>query len=163
MSVLTRIWAGETETRRQILIVSAIVIAAGIVLVVIDTMANLGWLRFPGAILITVGGAAGGATVGLLPASRERVWSRLTGWRVWIAIIAAVVIATPSIIAMASAAFGPFAGGGDAQNSALVVLGVVFGFILMSGTFLAGVLAVQATRKRVTPAVDADAEEGDPS
>ncbi len=163
MSVLTRIWDGETETRRQVLIISAIVVVSGIVLVVIDTAADLGWLKFPGAILITIGAAAGGTTLGFSRAARERVWARLTGWRVWIAVIAAVIIATPSIIAMASAAFGPLSGGGDAQDTALVVLGAVIGFILMVGTFLAGVLAVQATQKRVTPVVRGDVEGEDPT
>jgi hypothetical protein len=167
LTVLRRIWSGETETRRQVLIAAAAVVAAGIALVVVDTAADFGWLRFPGAVLITIGGAAGGVAVGLLPAARERFWARLAGWRVRIAIVVAVIVATPAMVAMGSAAFGPLAGGGDAHDTALVVVGAVVGFILMLATMLSGVLAVQATRKRVAPAVDRhgreDGEAEDPS
>jgi hypothetical protein len=151
VSAVKKIWAGEGEAARQVLIASAVAVAAGIALIVVGVVEHWGQTQLPGALLITVGGSAGGAAIGLSPPLRTKVWSRLMTWRVKIAIVAAIIIATPAVLAMASATFGPVAGGGDAQDTALVILGVLIGLIFMVGTILAAVIAVRATRERANP------------
>ncbi len=149
MSFLSAIWSGERETVRQATIVSGCVVALGVALIILGVIENWGPTRLPGAILITLGGAVGGAAVGLSQPVRSGIWARLNRWRTWIALVCAVVIATPALLAMGSAMFGPVAGGGDAKNTALVAVGVLLGLVFALGTALAAILSVQATRNRV--------------
>ncbi len=154
VSVLKKIWIGETKTRQQVLVASTLVVAVGIALIIAGVVANWGQTRVFGALLITVGGAAGGAAIGFAEPVRAGVWSKLTGWRVWIAIVASVIIISPALLAMGSATFGPIAGGGASSDKAIVAVGVLFGFVMLVGSFLAAIIAVQATQRRVTPGVN---------
>ncbi len=149
MSLLSAIWSGDREKVRQAAIAGGIFVAVGVALVILGVVEGWGQTRLPGAILITLGGAVGGAAVGLSQPVRSGVWSRLYRWRTWIAIVCAVVIATPALLATGSATFGPVAGGGDAKDTALVAVGVFLGLVFTVGTALAAVLSVQATRNRV--------------
>ncbi len=149
MSYLSAIWSGEQTRVRQTAIAGAVLVVSGIALIILGVVADWGQTRLPGALLITVGGAAGGAAIGLSQPVRIGIWSRLTSWRTWIALVCAVVIATPALLAMGSATIGPVAGGGDAADTALVGLGVLLGLVFTVGTALAAFLSVQATRNRV--------------
>lgn len=152
MNLLGRVRAGEPTGRRQVLAAAAVVTLLGIGLIIAGVAAGWDWSRLPGAVLIVVGGMAGGAAIGLSQPAREQFWSRLMNWRIWIALVAAVIIATPAILAMASATIGPLAGGGDANDTALVVIGALVGFVFMIGTLLAAYIAVHATYRRVNAA-----------
>jgi len=157
-----KIWAGDTDLGRQVLAVAAVVTLAGIALIIAGVAAGWGWSRLPGAVLIVVGGLAGGAAIGLSKPVGGRIWSRLTAWRVWIALFAALIIATPAVLAMASATFGPLAGGGDAKDTLLIIVGAVVGFVFMVGTLLAAYIAVDATHRRVNPPVDRSGNGAEP-
>ncbi len=149
MSYLSGIWSGEQTKVRQTAIAGGVVVLCGIALIILGVVENWGQTRLPGAVLITIGAAAGGAAVGFSQPARSGVWARLSSWRTWIALVCAVVIATPALLAMGSATLGPVVGGGDAKDTALVALGVFFGLIFTVGTALAAILSVHATRDRV--------------
>ena len=136
------------------MIVSASIVAVGMAFIVVGVIANWGQTRLPGAILITAGGAIGGVAFGFSRPLRGQIWARLTTWRVLIATAAAVVIATPAILAMGSATFGPLIGGSDASNTALAILGALIGLVFTIGTLLAALVSVQAVRDRTTPPID---------
>lgn len=151
MSFPKMIMAGEQATRRQVLVGSAIITVVGVALIVIGVVADWGQTRLPGAVLITIGGAGIGIALGFSSPMRDQIWSRLATWRVWIAIITAIVVATPAVLAMGSATIGPLAGGGDAQNTVLVAVGALIGLIFLAGTVIAAIVAVQAVQRRVAP------------
>ncbi len=152
MSVLRSIWSSGRQTARGMMIASVVVVVAGMAVIILGVSAGWGQTRLPGALLISVGGAAAGSIVGFSRPLRDQIWSRLMRWRVRIALMCAVVIATPAILAMASATIGPVAGGGDAKDTALVLIGALTGLIFMVGTFLAALVAIIATRDRVASA-----------
>lgn len=149
MSFIRSAWSEQRGDGRTVTVASLIAVAAGIVVIILGVIAGWGQTRLPGAILISAGAAGGGAVIGLSHPVRSEIWARLNRWRAWIALASAVVITLPALIAMGSATFGPLAGRNTSGNTALVAVGVLIGFLFLTGTLLAAILAVVATRDSV--------------
>src|SRR3954470_9959496 len=103
------LWAGETERRNQLMAASLAAVVIGVLLIVVGAIAGWGWTRIVGATLITVGGGVLGALIGLGAPHRARLRAGVVARRTLIAVIAAVVIALPVVLALGAAIIGLFA------------------------------------------------------
>ena len=94
--------------------IAAVVI--GVLLIVVGAIAHWGWTRVVGATLIVVGGSVLGALLGLGAPHRERVRAGIIAQRTLIAVVAAVFLALPVIVALVAAVIGLFAGAAGAAR-----------------------------------------------
>ena len=149
MPGLRALLSGDAAALKRLLIAGGVIAGIGIVVIVTGVLAGWGPTRLFGAGFISVGGVLGGVAIGFSEPMRGRIGTRLSAWRTRIAVIAAIIIAAPAIVATASGAVGPLAGGGDAKDKLLVAIGALIGLLFAVVTIAAAVVAVQATQRRV--------------
>jgi hypothetical protein len=154
--------SGAADTASQLLIAAVALTVVGIIIIAVGVFEEWGPTRFFGAGLISVGGVLGGLAVGFSEPLRDGLRERLSAWRMQIAIVVALIVGGPAVVATISGALGPLTGGGDASDTLLVVLGALLGLILAAATIAAGVIAVLAVHRRVGVRTESmqDAEEG---
>ncbi|HEX7103975.1 MAG TPA: hypothetical protein VF201_15125 [Nitrolancea sp.] len=154
--------SGAANTVKQLLIAAVVLTVIGVIIIAVGVFEEWGPTRFFGAGLISVGGVLGGLAVGFSEPLRGGLRKRLSAWRVQIAIVVALIVGGPAVVATISGALGPLTGGGDASDTFLVVLGALLGLILAAATVAAGVIAVLAVQRRVGVTTDSmeDTEEG---
>jgi hypothetical protein len=154
--------SGERSTVKQLLLAAVVLTIAGIVIIALGVFEEWGPTRFFGAGLISIGGILGGIAVGFSEPLRSGLRSRLSAWRLPIAVIIALIVGGPAVVATISGALGPLTSGGDASDTVLVVIGALLGLLLAVATIAAGVIAVLAVQRRVGVAGEAaeDLEEG---
>jgi hypothetical protein len=154
--------SGESNTVKQLLLAAVVLTVVGIVIIAVGVFEEWGPTRFFGAGLISVGGIAGGLAVGFSDPLRSRVSVWMSDRRLPIAVIVAVVVGGPAVVATFTGALAPLTGGGDASDTLLVVLGALLALVLAAATITAGVIAVLALQRRSGPIQEssAEAEEG---
>jgi hypothetical protein len=163
VSGLRSLLSGDAAALKRLLIAGGVIAAVGILVIVTGVLEGWGQTRLFGAGFISVGGALGGVAIGFSEPMRGQVRARLNAWRVWIAVVTAIIIAAPAIVATLSGAAGPLVGGGDARDKLLVAIGALFGLLFAIVTIAAAVIAVQATQRRVgdTGQVEGDEKTGE--
>lgn len=149
MPGLRALLSGDTVALKRLLLAGGLIAAVGIVVIVTGVLAGWGQTRLFGAGFISVGGLLGGGAIGFSKPIRGSLGARLSAWRVRIALVAAVIIAAPAVVATTSGAAGPLIGGGDARDKLLVAIGALCGLLFAAVTIVAAVVAVQATQRRV--------------
>lgn len=156
--------SGEKRTVRQLLLAAVVLTVVGIVIIAVGVIEEWGPTRFFGAGLISAGGVLGGVALGFSEPLRGGIRERLAAWRMQIAVVVAIIVGGPAVIATISGALGPLTGGGDASDTFLVVLGALLGLLLAAATIAAGIIAVLAVQQRVGAAgrPNQDTEEGRP-
>lgn len=163
MPDLRALISGDPKALKRLLVAGGVIAFIGIVVIVVGVLAGWGQTRVFGAGLITVGGVFGGCAVGFSAPMRGKIYERLSAWRLRIAIIVAVIVATPAVIATASGAIGPLLGGGDANDKLLVAVGSLIGLLFAVLTVASCLIAVRATMLRVGnhSQADRDAQAGE--
>ena len=149
MPELRALLSGEPQALKRLLIVGGVVASVCLLVIVVGVLAGWGQTRLIGAGLISIGGVIGGAAVGFSAPMRGQIFERLCAWRVRIAVIVAVIVVAPAVVANASGAVGPLVGSGDAQDTLLVAVGVLIGLVFTIVTVAAAVVTVRATQRRV--------------
>jgi hypothetical protein len=158
---LRALLSGDPQALKRLLVAGGVIAAVGIVVIVVGVLAGWGQTRLIGAGLISIGGVLGGAAIGFSAPMRGQIYQRLSAWRLPIAIVVAVIVAAPAVIASASGAIGPLVGGGDAQDKLLIAVGALIGLLFAVLTVASGVIAVRATLRRVGDRSQVEREAGE--
>lgn len=159
---LAVIWSDDTAQQRRLIFVSSAVVAVGVLLIVVGAIAEWGWTRLVGATLITVGGIVLGALIAFIEPRRRRLHARLRARRTLIAIIAAVILVLPVLVALVAELIGLFTGGGN-RSGGLLATGAAIGVFLLAATLFSTLVAIRATERasltlRESPAVQTGEE-----
>lgn len=121
---------------------SLVGIAAGVGLVLLSELAGLDWLRVFGAVVVTLAALVLGAAVGLSMPPSHPLLTALRRWGKALAVITALVIALPILLALLGTLAG-LASLGRA-NPLVALTGVVLGLAMFASTVL---LTLEAVRK----------------
>ncbi len=146
MARLAVIWSDDTAQQRRLIYASSVVVAVGVLLIVVGAIAGWGWTRIVGATLITVGGIVLGTLVAFVEPRRQQVHTWLLMHRMTIAIIAAVILVLPVVLALVAALIGLF-GGGSNRSVGLLAAGTIIGVFLLAATIFCTVIAIRATQR----------------
>ncbi len=146
MIKLAVIWSDNKEQQRRLLSISSAVVAVGVLLIVVGAIADWGWTRIIGATLITVGGIVLGALVAFVEPRRQQVHTWLLVHHMSIAIIAAVILVLPVVVALVAGLVGLFTGGGN-RSGGLLAAGTIIGIFLLAATIFCTVIALRATQR----------------
>lgn len=145
MTRLRALWAGETARRNRLMVAAITAVAVGVLLIVLGAIADWGWTRIVGATLITIGGGVLGTLVGLGAPHRERVRAGIITRRTPIAVIAAVILALPVVLALVATVIGLFAERGG-RGAASLAGGAVIALFLLAASLFSALIAVGAVR-----------------
>lgn len=140
------LWVRETARRNQLMTAALAGVAIGVLLIVIGAIADWGWTRIVGAMLITVGGGTLGTLVGLSAPHRQQARAWIIERRTLIALIAAAIIVVPVILALVAAVIGLFARGGGRGGAALAG-GTVIALFLLAASLFSALIAIRAVRR----------------
>ncbi|MCA1726049.1 MAG: hypothetical protein LC748_17735 [Thermomicrobia bacterium] len=143
---LAVIWSDDTAQQRRLISVSSAVVAVGILVIVGGAIAGWGWTRVIGATLITVGGIVLGALVAFVEPRRQQVHTWLLMHRMSIAIIAAVILVLPVVVALVAGLIGLFTSNGN-RSGGLLAAGMIIGVFLLAATIFCTVIAIRATQR----------------
>ena len=110
--------------------------AAGVALIIAAQAGGFGWMRLPGAILITVGGGGLGLLAGLA-APGKWLLRQAVEWRYVLAVIAALGMGLPVVAGLLGAVDG-------VRHGALAILGAVIGVVLAAAAVFAVVMSLRA-------------------
>ncbi len=146
MSRLAAIWSDDPAQQRRLIYASSVVVAVGVLLIVVGAIAEWGWTRIVGATLITVGGTALGILIAFVEPRRQRLHARLRTQRTTIAMIAAVLLALPVVLALVAAFIGLVAGSGN-RSGGLLAAGTVIALFLLAATVFSTLIAIRATQR----------------
>jgi len=154
---LAVIWSDDAAQQRRLIYASSAAVAVGVLLIVVGAIAGWGWTRIVGATLITVGGIVLGTLVAFVEPRRQQVHTWLLMHRMTIAIIAAVILVLPVVLALVAALIGLF-GGGSNRSGGLLTAGAIIGVFLLAATIFCTVIAIRATQRasltlRESPAI----------
>jgi ABC-type multidrug transport system permease subunit len=97
-------------------------------------------------VLITVAGTVLGALIAFVEPRRQRLHARLRAQRTTVAIIAAVILTLPVVVALVAALIGLFAGGGN-RSGGLLAIGTIIGIFLLAATLFSTLVAIRATQR----------------
>lgn len=143
-------------------VLSAAAALAGLVLILLAELADLGWGRVFGAGLISLGGIGLGVLLGLDRPRRDRGLTWLRDRRVAIGVVAAVILVLPVVAALAAALVGLVAALGDGLNDAVVAGGGAIALLMLAGVLGAFAIAARAIRRAArAPAESAGAGNGE--
>jgi len=143
---LAVIWSDDTARQRRLIYASSVVVAVGVLLIVVGAIAGWGWTRIVGATLITVGGSVLGVLVAFVESRRQRLHAMVRAQRTTIAIVAAVILVLPVVLALVAALIGLFAGGSN-RSGGLLTAGAIIGVFLLAATIFCTVIAIRATQR----------------
>ncbi len=157
MSRFAMIRSDDTAQQRRLIYASSAVVAVGVLVIVVGAIAGWGWTRIIGATLITVGGIVLGALVAFVEPRRQRLHTWLLVHRMNIAIIAAVILVLPVVVALVAGLVGLFTGSGN-RSGGLLAAGAIIGVFLLAATIFCTMIAIRATQHatrtlRESPAV----------
>ena len=145
MSRLAALWSDDTTQQRRLIYASSAVVAVGVVVIVVGALAGWGWTRIVGATLITIGGILLGTLIAFVEPRRQRLHARVRAQRTTIAIVAAVLLALPVVVALVATLIGLFVGGN--RSGGLLAAGGVIGLFLLVATVFSTLIAVRATQR----------------
>jgi len=146
VSRLAVIWSDDTAQQRRLIYATSAVVAVGILVIVVGALVGWGWTRVIGATLITIGGIALGTLVAFVEPRRQRLHARLRAQRTTIAIVAAVLLALPVVVALVASLIGLFTGGGN-RSGGLLAGGGLIGLFLLAATVFSTLIAIRATQR----------------
>ncbi|MDQ2786796.1 MAG: hypothetical protein M3Y58_17540 [Chloroflexota bacterium] len=145
MTKFAAVWSDDTARQRRLIYGSSAVVAVGVLLIVVGAIAGWGWTRIVGATLITVGGVVLGALIAFIEPRRQQVHGWLRAQRMTIAIIAAVILVLPVVLALVAALIGLFAGESN-RSGGLLTAGAIIGVFLLAATIFCTMIALRATQ-----------------
>ncbi len=140
------IWSDDAAQQRRLIYASSAAVAVGVLLIVVGAIAGWGWTRIVGATLITVGGSVLGVLVAFVESRRQRLHAMVRAQRTTIAIVAAVILILPVVLALVAALIGLFAGGSN-RSGGLLTAGAIIGVFLLAATIFCTVIAIRATQR----------------
>ncbi|HEY8291962.1 MAG TPA: hypothetical protein VIG44_05720 [Thermomicrobiales bacterium] len=146
MTKLAVIRSDDRAQQRRLIYASSAVVAVGVLLIVVGAIAGWGWTRIVGATLITVGGIVLGVLVAFVEPRRQRVHARLRAQRTTIAIIAAIILVLPVVVALIASLIGLFTGT-DNRSGGLLAAGAIIGVFLLAATIFSTLVAIRATQR----------------
>lgn len=129
-------------SRERVTVPAVIGIAFGVGLVLLSELAGLDWLRVFGAVIVTLAALVLGAAVGLSLPPSHPLLTALRRWGKALAVVAAVVISLPILLALLGTLAG-LASLGRA-NPLVALIGIALGLALFACTVL---LTLEAVRK----------------
>ncbi|HET7034227.1 MAG TPA: hypothetical protein VFI42_00950 [Thermomicrobiaceae bacterium] len=132
-------WSWLTADRRRGWALFGALTAIGVALIVIGEFTGWDWLRLIGIALISLGGFGLGVLAGFSPAGLRGVLGRLRAVRLPLAVVVALVIGLPAVVALLGALDG-------AAGRALALLGVAIAVLLAAAALFATVMALRALR-----------------
>ncbi|MCA1666007.1 MAG: hypothetical protein LC793_01085 [Thermomicrobia bacterium] len=146
MSRFAMIRPNDTAQQRRLIAASSAVVAVGIAVIVVGAIAGWGWTRVIGALLITVGGIALGTLIAFVEPRRQQLRAHLLAQRTTIAVIAAVLLVLPVVVALGASFIGLVVGSGN-RSGALLTAGALIGLFLLAATLFSTLVALRATQR----------------
>ncbi len=135
-----------TARRRHVTVLAWLAVVLGVGTIVAGELARWGWARLVSAALVSAGGIALGAELGLGEPGRQRLRSWLRRWAMLLSSVLAAIMVLPAVAALATVAAGAVSAPGQERAMATALGGAALALGMLAATLVVTLVALRSIR-----------------